>query len=84
MTNEQLAYIQYEVIINLEMLCGLSQNEVTKLLQNTDILEFTDLSYELYHTQSIYYILEDLRLHLKDKYNIDIPLPKEPKEKKYK
>lgn len=76
MSNTQLAYIEYEVILNLEKICGLSQAEIKDLVEKTDLLEFVDLSYELYHTQGIYDIIEDLSNHIKDKYNIEIPTPK--------
>lgn len=76
MTNTPLAYIEYEVILGLERLCGLSIEKIQDLVEKTDLIEFVDLSYELYHTQSIYYILDDLSKHIKDKYNIEIPAPK--------
>lgn len=77
MNDRQLAYIEYEVLIDLQELCGLTQQRITEILNSTDMLEFIDASYELYHTQGIYTILEDLREHLKEEYNISIPLPQE-------
>lgn len=75
MTQRQQLSLKYEILTELQYTCGLTQEGVGKLLRDTDILEFIDLSYELYHTQGIFYILQDLSEHLRERFGIILKQP---------
>lgn len=74
---KEMAYMQYTVLIALYQVCGLSQKQITKLIDTTDLLEFIDASYEFYHIEGLSAILEDLDEHLNKEYGIKITVNRE-------
>lgn len=69
----RVSYLQYEVLLNLPLLCKISPKQADVIF-STDLIDFIKFNYELYHTQSIYTIIEDLAEYLKEEYDISISL----------
>lgn len=68
-----ILYLQSSIIIALQTKCGLSQSQITHILENTDLLEYIEKSYAVFHVEGIYPILDDIKRYLST-YNINIKI----------
>lgn len=65
-TTHQILYIQSSIINALRTKCGLTQDQITEIIDRADLLKFIEDNYELYHIEGIYNNLEDIQKYLKE------------------
>lgn len=69
-----VVYIQSAIILALHKNCGLSQAEVTSILRNTDLVEYLENMYEIFHCEGLYANLERVKEHLSTNYGVKIKI----------
>lgn len=68
-----ILYLESSIIIALRTKCGLSQSQITHILENAGLLEYIEKSYAVFHVEGIYPILDDIKRYLST-YNINIKI----------
>lgn len=66
--------MQVRIIVMLSEICGLTQQKVTEILSNTNILQIIEKAYFMFHQEGDYANMIHVRDALSTQgYNIDIP-----------
>lgn len=63
---EQILYLQASILTELNTRCGLTQFQVTEMVQKSNMLKYIAENYDLYHIESTDNALEDIQKYVKD------------------